>query len=88
MTVPFIHHPEFSAPLPVGHRFPMGKYGRLMELLHEDGLVVRAELAEPVEAPLAWIEMVHNASYVRAVVEQTLEPEKQRRIGFPVYYAC
>jgi len=62
----------------------MGKYGRLMELLREDGLMASAQLAEPVEAPLAWIEMVHNASYVRAVVEQTLDQERQRRIGFPV----
>jgi len=84
MSVPFIHHPEFTAPLPVGHRFPMGKYGRLIELLHEDGLTSRALMTEPVEAPLAWVEMVHNASYVRAVVEQTLDSEKQRRIGFPV----
>ncbi len=66
----------------------MGKYGRLIEVLHEDGLAARAQMIEPVEAPLAWIEMVHNASYVRAVVEQSLEPEIQRRIGFPVTEAA
>jgi acetoin utilization deacetylase AcuC-like enzyme len=84
MTVPIIHHPDFAAPLPVGHRFPMGKYGRLMQILHEDGVVRNANVVEPVSAPLAWIEMVHNASYVRAVVEQTLGAEQERRIGFPV----
>jgi len=84
MTVPIIHHPDFAAPLPAGHRFPMGKYGRLMELLRADGILEQAELVQSAEAPLPWIELVHNASYVRAVVERTLDPEQERRIGFPV----
>jgi hypothetical protein len=32
-------HPAYEAPLPEGHRFPMGKYGRLAETLRERGLV-------------------------------------------------
>lgn len=84
MTVPIIHHPDFAAPLPGGHRFPMGKYGRLIEVLHADDILEQAELVQSAEAPLPWIELVHNASYVRAVVERTLDPEQERRIGFPV----
>ena len=38
MNVPFIRHPDFTAPLPVGHRLPMGKYGRLIQVLREEGL--------------------------------------------------
>jgi len=26
-----VHHPDFSIPLPDGHRFPMGKFNALME---------------------------------------------------------
>lgn len=84
MTVPIIHHPDFAAPLPVCHRFPMGKYRRLIEVLRADGVLDRAELVQPAEAPLPWVEMVHNASYVRGVAEQTLDAGHERRIGFPV----
>ena len=38
MTVPIVHHPDYVAPLPDGHRFPMNKYGMLIKRLTELGL--------------------------------------------------
>ena len=37
--LPLVAHPAYQAHLPEGHRFPMGKYGRLRGLLMERGLV-------------------------------------------------
>ena len=39
MTLPIIHHPAFDALFDPKHRFPMGKFSRLAEILVEDGLV-------------------------------------------------
>jgi hypothetical protein len=36
--VPIVSHPAYQAALPDGHRFPMRKYGRLAEILREQGL--------------------------------------------------
>ena len=88
MTVPIVHHPDYVAPLPDGHRFPMNKYGMLMARLDElglvDGGVANGAVYEPVEAPRGWLELVHAPAYVSAVCEQRLGEAETRRIGFPV----
>ena len=69
MTVPIVHHPDYVAPLPDGHRFPMNKYGMLMARLDALGLVdgglANGAVYEPVEAPRGWLEMVHTPSCIR-----------------------
>jgi acetoin utilization deacetylase AcuC-like enzyme len=70
-------------PLPEGHKFPMAKYSRLRERILAEGIVTPDDLHE---APLAAIEdlrLVHDAGYVDAVLNGTVAPEIQRRIGFP-----
>jgi acetoin utilization deacetylase AcuC-like enzyme len=71
------HH---EIPLPPGHKFPMRKYRLLRGLLAGDG-VFRMQPASPAE--VAAIERVHDAAYVRAFLEGTLDPRVMRRIGFP-----
>lgn len=84
MALPIVHHPDYVAPLPAGHRFPMDKYGRLIEILHAEGLIGPSTLYVPAPAPLDWLDLVHDAGYVRAVATQTVAPEIERLIGFPV----
>ena len=77
-----VHHPDYVAPLPPGHSFPMDKYGLFMAGLAASGATFEVHAPEPV--PDAWFEAVHDPAYVAAVVGGTLTREQERRIGFPV----
>lgn len=83
MGPPIVSHPAYQAPLPEGHRFPMGKYGRLAELLAERGLAPDGFVApEPATADL--IGLAHDPAYVAQVFTCTVPPEIERRIGLTV----
>jgi acetoin utilization deacetylase AcuC-like enzyme len=71
------HH---TLPLPAGHRFPAEKYRLLRETLEADG-VYRLEPAPFADARA--IELVHEPSYVAAVLDGSVDPRVMRRIGFP-----
>jgi acetoin utilization deacetylase AcuC-like enzyme len=82
--VPIVHHPAYQAPMPAGHRFPMGKFGRLVEVLIEEGIVARNGLHEPELASAEMLSLAHDPAYVAAVFELALEPAAERRIGLPI----
>lgn len=77
-----VHHPDYVAPLPPGHSFPMDKYGLLMVALERLAADFASHAPDP--APRAWIEAVHDQAYVAAVFDGALTREQERRIGFPV----
>lgn len=77
-----VHHPDYVAPLPAGHSFPMDKYGLVMLALREAGAPWDEHVPEPM--PREWIEAVHSADYVDAVLAASVGRERERRIGFPV----
>jgi acetoin utilization deacetylase AcuC-like enzyme len=71
---------QFVLPLPAGHRFPMPKYSALRErvaAIAADRMRV-ADAASDVE-----LLRVHDAGYVRQVVNGTIDAQAMRRIGFP-----
>lgn len=72
---------HFVLPLPVGHRFPMAKYGLLRQHL-ESGLP-GVRLAEALPATEGELALAHSPSYIGAVRDGTLSPAAQREIGFP-----
>jgi acetoin utilization deacetylase AcuC-like enzyme len=74
---------HFVLPLPDGHTFPMTKYSRLRELVVSEGIIAPGDLRVPEAATAAQLELVHTRRYVAAVLEGTLDPREQRRIGFP-----
>lgn len=83
MALPLVSHPAYQAVLPDGHRFPMGKYGRLREILVEDGLVPAGYVVpEPAGAEI--IALAHDRAYVDAVFACAVPREIERRIGLPV----
>ena len=82
MRFALVHHPDYVAPLPPGHSFPMDKYGLLMRSLAD--LDTPYDAHAPDLAPREWIEAVHDPAYVAAVFDGTLTREQERRIGFPV----
>ena len=70
-------------PLPAGHRFPARKYRLLRERVVRQGLLGSWDLAPSPLAGVAELERAHSPDYVRAVLEGTLSPDLQRRIGLP-----
>jgi acetoin utilization deacetylase AcuC-like enzyme len=84
MTLPIVHHPAYVAPLPPGHRFPMGKFGALMSYLLAQGVAAPAQVHVPELALPEWLALAHAPAYVDAVLSQSLDPAAVRRIGLPV----
>ncbi len=83
MSLPLVHHPEYVAPLPEGHRFPMAKFNMLHRLLIDEGV---AQPAQFHHAPLAgrqWLSLVHDADYIDRFFNGTLDASALRRIGLP-----
>lgn len=73
----------FVLPLPKHHRFPMAKYRLLRERLLAEGVLDAEDLHVPDAVTLDELQLAHDAGYVEAVVNGTVAPEMQRRIGFP-----
>jgi len=83
MDLPIVYHPDYVAPLPPGHRFPMQKFRLLYETLLADGVAHPSQFQCPELPPIDWIQTVHTPEYVQAYREGTLDPKAQRRIGLP-----
>jgi acetoin utilization deacetylase AcuC-like enzyme len=83
MELPIVYHPDYVAPLPAGHRFPMSKFRQLYDRLLMDGVANLAQFHQPDRPPSAWIEWVHTPEYVQAYCDGTLDSKAQRRIGLP-----
>ena len=84
MPLPIVHHPAYVAPMPAGHRFPMGKFGRLMTHLLEQRIVAPEQVHVPDLAPPEWLALAHAPDYVDAVLGQSLSEAAARRIGLPI----
>src|SRR5437879_5135665 len=67
-------------PLPPEHKFPIGKYRMLREVLVKEGLF---SWEEGPLAHMATIVLAHDAEYVEAFLQGTLSAGSVRRIGFP-----
>lgn len=78
-----IYHPDYVAPLPPGHRFPMPKFKLLRDLLLQDQVITSKQIHQPELPDLATIKLVHTPEYVRAFCTGTLQSKAQRRIGLP-----
>lgn len=83
MDLPLVYHPDYVAPLPEGHRFPMPKFQQLYELLLADSVAHPYQFHTPERPPQKLIELVHTPEYVQAYYEGTLDLKAQRRIGLP-----
>ncbi len=83
MPIPIVSHPAYEAALPDGHRFPMRKYGRLAEVLAENGLAPNGFVV-PEEASANLIALAHARTYVDQVLTCSVPREIERRIGLPI----
>ena len=78
-----VYHPDYVAPLPNGHRFPMSKFKLLRDLLIEDGVICESQIHQPKLPNSDLIQLVHDRDYVKGYRTGTLEYKAQRRIGLP-----
>jgi acetoin utilization deacetylase AcuC-like enzyme len=69
--------------LPAGHRFPIGKYQLVREGIVRLGVLAERAIEEPDRVAPDDLRLVHHSGYVAAVVDGTLDPAAQRRLGFP-----
>jgi acetoin utilization deacetylase AcuC-like enzyme len=81
--LPIIFHPDYVAPLPTGHRFPMPKFALLRDRLLKDSVITPDQIYQPGEPPPGWLELVHDTAYVKAYRQGSLDSKAQRRIGLP-----
>lgn len=84
MTLPIIHHPTYTIPLPQLHRFPLEKYAALINLLKEKRLALPTNIYEPKIAPKEWLELAHDTKYVSGICELNVTDDIIRRIGLPL----
>ena len=84
VTLPVVFHPDYTVPLPPGHRFPIGKFGRIKDVLLEDGVIAPADLVEPAPATREWLTLAHDDAYVDAVMALALDRRAVRRLGLPL----
>lgn len=82
--IPIVHHPAYQAEIPADHRFPMGKFRRLAEVLVEDGIVTPGSFHVPEPAAREALVLAHDAAYVDAVIEGRVPAAVAREIGFPM----
>jgi len=73
----------WNYPLPPGHRFPVTKYTLLAERVVTGGLVDPSRLHAPDAATDDALRLVHDAAYLRAVRDGSLDAAAIRRLGFP-----
>lgn len=82
--LPIVHAPDYDANFAPDHRFPMGKYTRLMELIRESDLSSRAVFHAPAPASAEWLSLAHERAYVDQVLACKVPALIEREIGFPV----
>lgn len=81
--LPLVYHPNYSAPLPSTHRFPMAKFRLLHERLLREGVARPDQFYCPEKPPQVWIEQVHLPDYIRGYSDGALDERAWRRIGLP-----
>ncbi len=83
LGLPLVFHPDYSAPLPSTHRFPMVKFRLLHEHLCRAGIARPTQFHAPRRPPIEPILRVHSRDYVERYTDGRLDAREQRRIGLP-----
>jgi len=87
MLPAIVFHPDYTVPLPPGHRFPIGKFGRIKELLLADGAIHHDALHRPEPVTESELCQAHTPEYVATIMSLTLDRRAERRLGLPLSQA-
>jgi acetoin utilization deacetylase AcuC-like enzyme len=74
----------YRHPLPEGHRFPMLKYELIPEQLLYEGTCTPENFFSPEIVDEKWVLGVHDRQYFNDLLNLTIDPKMERRIGFPI----
>ncbi|MGK7913716.1 MAG: histone deacetylase [Synechococcus sp.] len=83
MPIPIVYHPDYVAPLPDQHRFPMPKFKLLFDMLGQAGIAKPEWHFLPEMPDRKTLQLVHAPDYVAAYCDGTLNAKALRRIGLP-----
>ncbi|CAL8351595.1 unnamed protein product [Lota lota] len=81
--LPVVHHSRYVCDLPPDHRFPMGKFPRVLHFLFQDQIVSEQQVWIPELVSEEILNCVHTMEYVKNFVNGKVEEKAQRRTGFP-----
>ncbi|CAL8363370.1 unnamed protein product [Merluccius merluccius] len=81
--LPVVHHSRYVCELPPRHRFPMGKFPRVLQVLLQDQVISEQQVWTPELVSEDVLRGVHTAEYIHSFLSGTVEEEAQRRTGFP-----
>jgi len=72
---------QFVLSLPPGHRFPMAKYQLLRDRLAVE--LPAVQLGQALPASDGELALAHSPSYIRSIMDGSIDPKLMREIGFP-----
>ena len=83
--LPLVYHPNYSIRWPEDHRFPMTKFQILYEHLLAAGIAVSEQFHCPSPVSYDTLRLVHEADYLDAFFNGTLDAKAIRRVGMGWY---
>ncbi|KAK5868883.1 hypothetical protein PBY51_009859 [Eleginops maclovinus] len=82
-ALPIIHHSKYVCDLPLNHRFPMGKFPRVLHFLIKDQVITEKQVWVPEIASKELLSCVHTEEYLNNFINGKINEQEQRRTGFP-----
>ncbi|XP_074535122.1 uncharacterized protein SYNPCC7002_A1628 isoform X2 [Halichoeres trimaculatus] len=81
--LPIVHHRKYVCDLPPNHRFPMGKFPRVLQSLLKDQVIKDTQVWVPEIASQDLLGCVHTEEYLNNFISGKINEKEQRRTGFP-----
>ncbi|XP_034556505.1 uncharacterized protein SYNPCC7002_A1628 [Notolabrus celidotus] len=81
--LPIIHHRKYVCDLPPNHRFPMGKFPRVLQCLLKDQVIKETQVWVPEMASKDLLSCVHTEEYLNNFINGKTNEQEQKRTGFP-----
>lgn len=83
--LPIVHHEGYVAPLPEGHRFPMGKFAHVYKFLQQDSIIKSSkQVFGPRHCSWNTLALVHTEEYLNGLSQLNLTEKEIRRMGLPL----
>lgn len=84
MSIPIVNHPDYVAQIGDDHRFPIKKFGSLIDLLKEKKIANSDNTYQPEEVSFETLVGVHDKDYIDKINNLSLNKEEIRKLGFPL----
>ncbi|XP_036411793.1 uncharacterized protein SYNPCC7002_A1628 [Colossoma macropomum] len=80
--LPVVHHKKYVCDLPPNHRFPMGKFPKVLQCLLKDQVITETQVWVPSLASEEILGSVHAQEYLTNFITGQIDEKEQRRTGF------